>query len=74
MPPSYFPPMSSVLEIESAVQQLSLKDLHVFRNWFHGFDAEAWDKQFEDDANAGRLDTLTDEALSDLREGHCRDL
>ena len=66
--------MSTVPEIESAVSKLSRQDLAAFRNWFREFDAEAWDKQFEEDVAAGRLDALGDEALSDLREGRCRDL
>ena len=66
--------MSSVKEIESAVSKLSREDLSTFRAWFLEFDAEAWDRQFEQDAAAGRLDTLADEALRDLREGRSTDL
>ena len=66
--------MSSVKEIESAVARLSRQELAKFRSWFAGFDAEAWDRQFETDAATGRLDALGDEALRDLDEGRCRDL
>ncbi len=66
--------MSSIVEIESAVSKLSPGDLHAFRNWFIGFDAAAWDKQFEADVLAGRLDALADEALSDLRAGRTTEL
>jgi hypothetical protein len=66
--------MSTVQEIESAVSKLSRDELHNFRHWFQEFDAGAWDKQFEQDVKAGRLDALADEALRDLREGHCREL
>jgi hypothetical protein len=66
--------MSTVSEIENAVQKLSRGDLSAFRDWFLGFDAAAWDKQFEEDVAAGRLDALADEALRDLREGCCTDL
>jgi hypothetical protein len=61
--------MSTVQEIEAAVSKLSRRDLAAFRAWFIGFDADAWDKQFEEDVAAGRLDKLAEEALSDLREG-----
>jgi hypothetical protein len=64
----------SIQEIETAVSKLSHEELVAFRAWFAGFDAEGWDKQFEDDVNAGRLDALGDEALRDLREGHTRNL
>ncbi len=61
--------MSTVAEIEAAVRKLSREDLRAFRRWFDDFDAEAWDRQFEEDVKAGRLDALADEALRDLREG-----
>ncbi len=66
--------MSTVAEIENAVQKLSRDELARFRDWFLGFDAAAWDRQFEEDAAAGRLDALAGEALRDLREGRCTDL
>ena len=65
--------MSTVFEIENAVQQLSPGELTKFRDWFLGFDAAAWDKQFEADVAGGRLDALADEAIRDLREGRCTD-
>ncbi len=61
--------MSTVSEIENAVQKLSRTDLTTFRDWFISFDAVAWDKQLEEDVAAGRLDALADEALNDLRNG-----
>jgi len=66
--------MNVVSEIEVAVKKLSRDELSVFRDWFQEFDAEAWDKQFETDVTAGRLDALAEEALRDLREGRCTDL
>ncbi|HEU5068963.1 MAG TPA: hypothetical protein VFV96_00950 [Verrucomicrobiae bacterium] len=66
--------MSTVSEIENAVQKLSRRDLQTFRDWFLGFDAAAWDKQFEEDVTAGRLDALADEAVRDSREGRCTNL
>ena len=66
--------MSTVSEIENAVQKLSRNDLTTFREWFLGFDAAAWDKQVAEDVAAGRLDALADEAIRDLREGRCTEL
>jgi hypothetical protein len=60
--------MSSVKQIESAVARLSPEELSAFRSWFADFDAEAWDRRFEKDAAAGRLDARGDEALRDLRQ------
>ena len=66
--------MSTVKDIENAVSKLPPKELSDFRAWFAEFDAEAWDKQFEEDVAAGRLDKLADEALKDLRDGRCTNL
>ena len=66
--------MSSVREIETAISKLSRHELSAFRAWFSEYDAAVWDKQIEEDAAAGRLDDLADEATRDLREGRCRDL
>ncbi|HEX4138735.1 MAG TPA: hypothetical protein VHY09_00190 [Candidatus Methylacidiphilales bacterium] len=66
--------MSTVAEIEAAISKLSRKELVAFRDWFKEFDADAWDRQFEEDVKAGKLDALADEALRDLREGRCTDL
>lgn len=45
----------------------------MFREWYAHFDAGKWDRQFENDVSAGRLDWLAAEARSDLREGRCTD-
>lgn len=66
--------MTNIQEIETAVRQLSRDELAAFRTWFQEFDAEAWDRQFEEDVAAGRLDHLAEEALRDLREGQCTEL
>lgn len=66
--------MNSVFDIEAAVKRLSRDELAAFRDWFMEFDEEAWDKQLEADAAAGRLDALAEEALLDLREGRCTEL
>jgi hypothetical protein len=61
--------VSSVKEIEAAVSKLSQTELSSFRAWFVDFDAAVWDRQFEKDVKAGRLDSLANEALRDLDEG-----
>ena len=66
--------MDTLQDIQAAVSQLSVKQLAAFRAWFAEFDAEIWDREFERDVAAGRLDTLAEEALQALREGQCTDL
>jgi len=62
--------MDSTLEAaERAVTQLSAKELAKFRRWFAEYDGDAWDGQIEDDAKAGRLDSLAQEALAEYRTG-----
>jgi hypothetical protein len=66
--------MSTIVEIEQAIQRLPPEELARLREWFARFDAAQWDPQFEADAAAGRLDALADEAISDLRQGRCTGL
>lgn len=65
--------MSEVQKIERAVEQLSESDLAEFRCWFMKFDADAWDRQIEADAAAGKLDALAEEALSEYHSGQARE-
>jgi len=56
--------MSTIDDIEGAIQRLSREELATFRAWFAEFDAQAWDRQIEEDMAAGKLDALANEALS----------
>jgi len=56
--------MSSVEDIEKAVEKLDLGDLAKFRAWFDAFDAARFDERIERDAYDGRLDKLADAALA----------
>jgi hypothetical protein len=71
---TFFKLMSNLQEIERAVSQLSAEELADFRSWFAAFDAETWDRQFEEDVAAGRLDDLAKRALQHLHKGRCTDL
>jgi hypothetical protein len=66
--------MSRVQQIESEIQRMSPEELSVFRAWFAEFDADAWDRQFELDVKAGKLDDLAARALRDHESGHSTDL
>jgi hypothetical protein len=54
--------MSSVSEIESAIRNLTSEDFWKLADWFDELRAKAWDQRMEEDAIAGRLDFLFDEA------------
>lgn len=55
--------MSKVEAIEQQIEKLSPAELAAFRRWYAAFDAEAWDRQFDADVMAGKLDALADKAL-----------
>ena len=61
--------MSTVEELEAAVQKLSPQERAAFRAWFVEFDAAEWDLQLEGDVAAGRLDWLAAEAVLDQQAG-----
>jgi hypothetical protein len=61
--------MNKVQEIETKIAGLSAQELAEFREWFHRFDAETWDRQFEVDAKSGKLDRLAKEAQRDHAAG-----
>ena len=55
--------MSKVESIEQQNEKLSPAERAAFRQWFAAFDAEAWDRQFEADVKACKLDALADNSL-----------
>lgn len=61
-------------ELESAVAQLSPAELAKFTAWFEEFVADAWDREFEADVKAGKLDALEKEADADFEAGRCKPL
>jgi hypothetical protein len=66
--------MGNVKSIEQAVEARPPAELAEFRRWFAEFDSAAWDRQIEQDAQAGKLDALAAEALADYRSGTGREL
>ena len=61
--------MGRVESIESQIQDLSPQELATLREWFAAFDAEVWDRQFEADVKAGKLDAMAERALQDHLAG-----
>ena len=66
--------MRVVQELQSAVSRLSAEELARFREWFDKFDAEVWDRQFEEDVKSGKLDQLANQAIADFQAGKCKRL
>ena len=55
--------MSKVEAIEQQLKKLSPDELAAFRRWYAVFDVETWDRQFEVDVKAGKLDTFAEKAF-----------
>ena len=56
-------------QLEKTIAELPPDEFSKFREWFLAFDADKWDRQFEGDVSAGRLDQLADEAIGDHQTG-----
>jgi hypothetical protein len=59
--------MSTVQEIENAIQGLRPEEVEELKAWL-------FDREIEADAEAGRLDSFAEEALREHREGRTRPL
>jgi len=66
--------MLKLKEIEDQIHNLSGAELVEFRKWYAEFDAQAWDRQFESDVKAGKLDALADAARRAHKEGKSTEL
>ena len=66
--------MSTVQEIETAIQKLKPQEIHEVADWLQELREELWDKQIDADAKAGRLDQLMEEAKQDYLAGRCKPL
>jgi hypothetical protein len=55
--------MSRVEALERQIRELAPQELAEFRRRFAEIDAQAWDRQFEADVKAGKLDALAEKAL-----------
>ena len=53
--------MSTVTEIESAIEQLPQQQLSQLSRWFDEYLEKAWDARMESDAKAGKFAHFKDE-------------
>jgi len=66
--------MSTVQEIESAIQKLKPQEIEAVAEWLQEYREQLWDRQIDADAKAGRLDKLMEEAKQDYQAGRCKPL
>ena len=48
----------SLTEIQAAITELTSDDLADLMNWLDDYQANLWDKQIDEDLQAGRLDKV----------------
>ena len=66
-PSGYDTRMSTLAEIEQAIEKLPREDLFELTRWLSTHFSDAWDRQIEEDIVAGRLDDLAAEAIAEHR-------
>jgi len=66
--------MTQVELIEQHIAELDDDSFSKLREWFIEFEQARWDKQLEDDSNAGKLDFLINAALAEHEAGLTREL
>ena len=66
--------MDKIENIENEVRNLTAAELAAFRQWFLEFDAEAWDRQLEQDSASGKLADLARKSLADHKSGKSTEL
>lgn len=71
---SIFSTMSTVVEIEKALQTLPVEDARKVADWLQNYLDDTWDKQVDRDIAAGRLDKLWDKAKTDIAAGRVKPL
>lgn len=65
--------MSTVEEIETAIEGLKERDVLRLAKWLEAKLADAWDHRLAKDANEGKLDFLFHEAEAERAGGELRD-
>jgi len=66
--------MTTVEDIEKAIESLGAREFERLRVWFEEYQAARFDERIERDAKAGKLDRLAERAIDDFRKGRAREL
>ena len=61
-------------ELEKAVAKLSPEEVAKFREWFHAFEQDEWDRQITHDATSGKLDKFAEEAIINYKARRAKEL
>lgn len=68
------PGMKTVAEIKQDILALPKVEYAELLHWIREQDWEQWEREFDEDVQAGRLDALAAEALDAKARGELRDL
>lgn len=66
--------MTTVKEIQPAIESLPQKEYNRLINWIQQREAERWDEQIAQDSDAGKLQFLIEEVLAEKNAGPLRSL
>ena len=69
----YLRTMTTVEEIERAIENLQSEDVAKLKVWLWKRDHDQWDRQMQEDEAAGRLDFLFEEVDAERKAGKLRD-
>ena len=61
--------MSTVAEIENAIQKLTPQEIKAVADWLQELREEMWDREIKADAKAGKLDKFIAKAKAGYRAG-----
>lgn len=66
--------MPNIAKIQEDILALSKTDYQQLRQWFNELEWDEWDRQIEEDSNAGKLDFLIAEAREAEEKGTLKKL
>jgi hypothetical protein len=66
--------MSTVEEIKTAIEKLTLTERGKLERWLHGWTDDEWDRQISTDAKNGRLDEILRQVDAEIESGNLREL
>ncbi len=64
----------SLVELKKAIQEISAEERAELAQFLAELEADAWDRQIEADAKAGKLRKLEDKARESIKAGKWREL
>jgi hypothetical protein len=64
----------SLVEIKTAIEQLSLEQRAELAAWLHGRKDDEWDDQMKRDIASGKLDGVLREIEEDIKTGRVREM